>query len=234
FYTPADRLPLAMAPAQTAFLAKALGLRPGQAVLDLCCGPGRHSLLLARKGLRVTGLDFCEPYLRQARRRARRLRVRPRFVQGDMRAIPFRGEFDAAVNLYTSFGYFRRRGEDLAVLRGVRRALKPGGRLLMEMMHRPWLIRHFTQRDWTELDGGYLLEERELQDAGRRVATRWVRVYPDGRSRERRLDLRCYDRASLSGLLRRAGLVPVRFWGGCSGEPLRPDSQRLMVMARRP
>ncbi|MBI5241137.1 MAG: class I SAM-dependent methyltransferase [Elusimicrobia bacterium] len=234
FYTPADRLHLALAPGQVEFVVKALRLRRGQALLDLCCGPGRHAVLLARRGLRVTGLDFSRPYLAEARARARRLGVAARFVRGDMRAIPFREEFDAAINLFTSFGYFPKASEDLAVLRGLRRALRPGGLLLMEMMHRPWLLRHFKARDWTPLEDGWLLEERRLRAGGRRVVTRWVRVYPDGRSVERRLDLALYDRAALSALLRRAGLAPLRFWGGFSGEALRPESQRLMVLARKP
>jgi SAM-dependent methyltransferase len=151
-----------------------------------------------------------------------------------MRAIPFRGEFDAVINLFTSFGYFDRQSENLAVLRGIRQALKPSGLLFMEMMNRGWVRRNFTARDWTTLDGGYLLEERQLLDGGRRIVTRWVRVYPDGRSAERRLALHNYDKSSLSALLRRAGLVPLRFWGSFAGEPLRPDSKRLMVLARRP
>lgn len=233
FFNPADDLHLALAPMQTAFLIKALGLQRGAAVLDLCCGPGRHAVLLARQGLRVTGLDYSRPYLRQARRRARRLAVPVRFVQGDMRGLPFRGEFDAVVNLFTSFGYFERQSENLAVLRGIRKALKPSGLLFMEMMHLGWVARHFTPRDWTTLDGGYLLEERRLLAGGRRIVTRWVRLYPDGRRVERRLALHNYDRDSLGALLRRAGLEPVRFWGGFSGESLRPDSKRLMVLARR-
>ncbi|MCX5797149.1 MAG: methyltransferase domain-containing protein [Elusimicrobia bacterium] len=232
FFDPADKLHLALAPMQAAFLMKALRLKRGAALLDLCCGPGRHSLLLARKGLRVTGLDLSKPYLRRARERARRLKLPVRFVLADMRALPFRAEFDAVINLFTSFGYFHRQSENLAVLRGVRRALKPGGLLFMEMMHRGWVTRNFTARDWTTLDGGYLLEERKLLAGGRRIATRWVRVYPDGRRLERRLALHNYDQASLSALLRRAGLEPVRFWGGFAGEPLRQGSKRLMVLAR--
>ena len=234
FFNPADDLHLALAPRQAAFLMKALALKRGAALLDLCCGPGRHSVLLARKGLRVTGLDYSRPYLCQARERARRLGVPVRFVRGDMRALPFRGEFDAVINLFTSFGYFDRQSENLSVLRGVRKALKPGGLLFMEMMNLGWVTRNFTARDWTTLDGGYLLEERQLRNGGRRIVTRWVRVYPDGRSVERRLALHNYDQGSLSAMLRRAGLAPVRFWGGFAGEPLRPGSKRLMVLARRP
>jgi SAM-dependent methyltransferase len=233
FFDPADDLHLALAPMQAAFLMKVLRLQREDALLDLCCGPGRHAVLLARKGLRVTGLDYSRPYLRQARERARRLRVPVRFVHGDMRAIPFRGEFDAVINLFTSFGYFDRQSENLAVLRSIRQALKPAGLLFMEMMNRGWVTRHFTARDWTPLDGGYLLEERQLLNQGLRIVTRWVRVYPDGRSVERRLALHNYDKASLSALLKRAGLVPLRFWGSFAGEPQRPDSKRLMVLAAR-
>ena len=230
FFDPSDELHLALAPSQVAFLKKALRLSRGAAVLDLCCGPGRHSVLLARQGMKVTGFDYSRPYLARARQR----RSSARFVHGDMRAIPFQAEFDAVINLFTSFGYFARRSEDLAVLRGIRRALKPGGLLLMELMNRTWVTRHFTTRDWTRLDGGYLLEERRLLRGGRRIAARWLRLHGDGRKVERSLAVTVYDRGSLSALLRRAGLAPLQFWGTFSGEPLKADSQRLLVLARKP
>ena len=112
-----------------------LGLKPAASVLDLCCGQGRHAVELARRGYEVTGLDASGFLLREARKAARRRRVAVAWVRGDMREIPFRNRFDAVVNLFTSFGYFRTKAEDLAVLRGVRRALKPSGHLLIDTLN---------------------------------------------------------------------------------------------------
>ncbi|OGR58251.1 MAG: hypothetical protein A2X36_13335 [Elusimicrobia bacterium GWA2_69_24] len=234
FYSPADPAHLAHAPREARFAARALRLRQGTALLDLCCGPGRHALLFARRGARVTGVDYSIPYLLEGRRRARRAGQTVRFLRGDMRALAFDTEFDAAVNLYTSFGYFSRQADDLRVLRGVRRALKPGGLFLLDFMHRDWLLSHFSTRDWHAQDDGWLLEERELDAAKRMVTTRRIRLFSDGRELRRDFRVRLYGRREISVLLRRAGLRPLRFWGDFRGSPLSKDTNRLIVLSQRP
>jgi SAM-dependent methyltransferase len=234
FYNPADPVRLKRAQMETDFVVKALGLRRGAGVLDLCCGPGRHSVLLARKGLQVTGLDMSRPYLDEARERARRLRCQVRFVQGDMRAIPFRSEFDAVIDLFTSFGYFHRQSENLRVLKEVRKALRPGGALLLDVPNRARLLRNCTPRDWDQSGSGFSLEERQLFDGGRRVAIKVIQVYSDGKTAQESFSHHVYDKKSMSGLLKQAGLRPVRFWGAFSGAPLGADARRLIVLARRP
>src|SRR5690606_1990790 len=74
--------------AQAVFCARVLGLEPGQSVLDLCCGQGRHAVPLARLGLRVTGLDRSAEYLRLAESAAAAADVGLRTVEADMREIP--------------------------------------------------------------------------------------------------------------------------------------------------
>ena len=104
--------------AEAEFVMRALDLKPGDRVLDLCCGTGRHAVPLARAGLKVTGLDLSEEYLTIARSAAYEADVEVRLVQGDMREIPFRGEFDAVVNMFTAFGYFDSEADDQRVLDG--------------------------------------------------------------------------------------------------------------------
>jgi len=136
-------------PAQTRheidFILRALRPPRGARILDVPCGYGRHAAGLARRGFRVVGVDLSRAMLAEARRR---FVERPRltFVRGDMRRIAFRAEFDAVVNLYTSFGYFTP-AQNRAVLRRLARALRPGGRLLIDhrdpvydatLPRRPW------------------------------------------------------------------------------------------------
>src|SRR5207245_4449387 len=95
-------------PAQVEAIDKILHLRKGGRILDLGCGAGRHSIGLAQRGYRVTGLDLSAPLLAEARKAARGAGVKATFVQGDMRRLRFRGAFDAAISSFTSFGFFAR------------------------------------------------------------------------------------------------------------------------------
>jgi SAM-dependent methyltransferase len=90
-----------------------LGLDAGARVLDLACGHGRHAIPLAERGFAVTGYDSSEPFLEQARASAAARGVAVHWLRGDMRALPFAAEFDAAINVFTAFGYFDDPEDDL-------------------------------------------------------------------------------------------------------------------------
>ena len=118
-------------------------LRPPACILDVCCGYGRHAVELARRGFTVTGVDVSPVQIAHARRRAAEAGVAARFIVGDARALPVRGPFDAAINMFLSFGYFATDEEHQAMLAGIARALRPGGRLLIDFWNREQEIRNF-------------------------------------------------------------------------------------------
>ncbi len=232
FYNPASPAASAAAPAEAAFAAKLLGLKKGAALLDLCCGPGRHAVEFARRGLAVTGYDFSAEYLREAAARAAARGVELRLLRGDMRRLKFREEFDAAVNLFTSFGYFPKYSDDLRTLKGAARALKPGGLFLIDLLNGDLVRRLFIPRDWHDLGGHYLLEERELR--GDLLFNTWTRLdRKTGRAQKRTFFNRLYGRAELAAALRLGGLRPLKFLGGFDGSPLSADSVRLLCLARK-
>src|SRR5262245_62252316 len=123
---------LARAEAQVDAIVALMGLEAGARVLDLCCGVGRHAIALARRGCLVTGVDRMAAYLDQARERARAAGIEVELVRSDMRTFVRHEAFDAAVNLYTSFGYFDDPLDDLRVARNVAASVRPGGRALFE------------------------------------------------------------------------------------------------------
>lgn len=222
------------APGEVAFLWRALGLKKGSRVLDLPCGTGRHSIRLARRGASVLGVDANGDYLRRARASARGL-PNVRFVQGDMRRVGLEEEFDAAVNLWTSFGYFDRPSDDLRVLRGVARALKPGGLFLIDLVDYATLGRRRHARNWVaRQDGSFVLEESVLT-RGRdpKVVNEWIILRPGRKARRSRFVLRGYDEKRLRALLLRANLRPMESWGSLTGAPRRANSPRLVILARR-
>ncbi|MFZ1687827.1 MAG: methyltransferase domain-containing protein [Flavobacteriales bacterium] len=112
------------------------GLKPGDHVLDMACGRGRHVRWFTERGMRVTGFDVNADAITAARRAAPGADLHVH----DMRAPFAEGAFDLVVNLFTSFGYFEKRSDDLLVLRAVHTALKPGGSLLIDFMNTPKVI----------------------------------------------------------------------------------------------
>lgn len=223
------------AEAEARFVRRALGLTRGKRLLDVCCGVGRHDFVLAALGARVVGVDATAEYLAQARRRARGA-DNPAFVLGDMRRLPFREEFDAAVNLWTSFGYFLDPRDDARALSGVARALKPGGLFLIDLINESWVRAEGLPRNWRRrADGAFVLEELTLVDGrDRGHVNRWT-ILKDGQPPlNAEFWVRGYDRARLSRALRAAGLIPARAWGGLDGRPWTRLSQRLVLLARKP
>jgi SAM-dependent methyltransferase len=223
------------APREVAFLWKALKLKRGSRVLDIPCGSGRHSLLLARRGALVLGLDASSEYLRVARAAARKL-PNARFVKGDMRRVHLAGEFDAAINLWTSFGYFDSPSDDLKVLKGVARALRPGGLFLIDLVDYAAIRRRHRTKNWVDrADGSFVLEEAFFTGGlDPKVVNEWIVLHPGKRAVRSRFVVRGYDQRRLYAVLRRAGLVPLKSWGSPTGAPRQKRSTRLVVLAQRP
>jgi SAM-dependent methyltransferase len=217
------------------FALEALALPAGARVLDVACGHGRHTLELARRGFRVTGVDLSEPSLALAREAAADEDLDVELVHADMREIPFREEFDAAVNLFTSFGYLESEQEDERALAAIARGLKPGGALLLETINAAVLLRLYRTEAWSELDDGTLmLEQRSYDLLSGRNDVLWRFVQPDGSRTELRHSLRLYTPAEIVGMLRHAGLEIERAWGGWDGSELTMDGgTRFLVLARK-
>ena len=147
------------------------GVEPGVAPARRTVRLRRHSIVLARAGYRVVGVDRSPAPLDEARRRAGDGEW-PRRVQADHRDLPFEdASFDAALNLFSALG-FRGEDGDRRTLGELRRVLRPGGSLVVETMHRDRLMHIYQQRGWTPLpDEDLLLEERTFDFAAGEIET---------------------------------------------------------------
>ncbi len=218
--------------AQARLLRKLLRLRRGQRVLDVPCGQGRLTLPLARFGLKMTGVDFSAAYLRAARAEAKAAGLAVRFIRRDMREIEFDGEFDAAFNYFTSIGYFDDEG-DLAFCRAVLRALRGGGRFLVETLHRPWILARFLDRASERVGDVEIFHRHRWDAAARRTEDVWT--FRHGRRLERhRVSIHLYDGPELRRLLERAGFEDVRLYGWPPLTKLTRASRRLIAVGRKP
>jgi len=221
---------------QCDFVITALDLRPGARLLDLCCGQGRHSVELAKRGFTVTGLDLSEYLLDLARRRAREAGVAVNFVHRDMRELPWEDEFDAVVNLFTSFGYLETDEEDERVLAAIHRALRPGGQLLIDHHNRERTTAWFGggPKDWCEHDGHIILEEHAWDVRRARITMTRTIIPPDAPRRQRSFVLRIYAHSEMLAMFRRAGLEWVKTYGGYDGSDYTHESRGMIILARKP
>jgi len=219
-------------PPEAERLQHILQLPAGARILDLCCGPGRHSIPLAKQGFRVTGVDRTASFLDEARRYAEEEGVQVELVKADMREFSRSAGFDAAVNMYTSFGYFRDQEDDRKVVRNLHQSLVPGGTLLIDVSGKEIIARVFRERDWHEKDGVIYLEERKVESGWGWFSNRWTVI--SGKERfESVLSHRLYSGMELSSLLREAGFGDVTLHGDLFGSPYNQDAKRLVAVARR-
>jgi SAM-dependent methyltransferase len=216
------------------FVVDKLALPPGARVLDLACGRGRHSVELARRGFRVTGVDLSPRSLELAREAAAADGLDVEFVQLDMREIDFDAEFDAAINLFTSFGYFESDKEDRGIVARVARALRPGGGFVIDMNNVLSLAGRFQLRLWEEVgEGVVMLQEHDWDVLEGRNRAIWTFIKPDGSRSELRNVVRMYTPWELAALIRSAGLEVEQGYGDFEGAPLTYESRRVILVARK-
>jgi SAM-dependent methyltransferase len=207
------------------------GLNPGAILLDLCCGVGRHSLELARRGFRVTGVDRTRSYLEKGRKLAAAEGLAVEFHEEDMRLFCREKAFDAVFNLFTSFGYFEDPKDDEKVVAQVYKSLKQGGIFLLDLMGKEILARVFQERDWHRIDDTIILEERKLSQNWGWIDSHWT-LLRGGQRHEITVSHRLYSAVELEIQLKQGGFSRVDFYGGLDGSPYDHNAKRLVALAR--
>ncbi len=198
-------------------------------VLDLGCGHGRHAVALRRLGLRVTGLDLSPELLALARQRGE---LDGQLVRGDLRAIPLRAAFDVVLSLFTSFGYFLEDSENERAAQEMARVLRPGGRAVIDHIHRCSLVQTLVPENTWQGAGFRVTQRRYI--SGSRVCKEIIVTWDDGRVTRLEESVRLYSPEEMAALLARVGFQDVRFFGSFGGDPLRSDAQRMIAVGRKP
>lgn len=208
-----------------ALTVELLGLRPGSKVLDAGCGFGRFSAALMEHGCDTVGVDISPAALAEAERRC----PGPTYLVADLlEPLPDGlGPFDALVSVYSSFGYGATVAEDMAMLRAFHRALKPDGRLLMQLSDLE------RSRHRLKTDEGVVVRETngvtETLDVDFSTGMLHVRYELDGEVVESRI--RMYEAEDLERMAFAAGFGDVERYGDFAGGPKRPED-RLVLVAR--
>lgn len=205
-------------------------------ILDLCCGKGRHALTLARTGYHVTGVDLSSELLQEARASDPDGLVN--WIEGDMRALPddkiFKERFDAVVNLFTSFGYFEEDREQLTVLRQMHKALKPGGRFIIDYMNAEYTINHLIPFSERIVDGTIISETRRILSG---FVTKEIVIRVQGSNNlTRRYSerVKLYSPEKMEVMLTTAGLTLDTIYGNYEGQSYdRKQSPRMIMVGHR-
>lgn len=202
-----------------------------QTVLDLGCGPGRHAIPLAARGLQVTAVDLSSLLLERAQHRASQAGVSVEWLRADMREFSRPAAFDLVISMWTSFGYFDNPEDDLQVLRVCHAALRPGGALLLDVVGKEYVVRNIEPVHLTEYDDGDILIERPVLEAGMtRYSNEWLLIR--GQRVERaNWHHNLYSGQELADRLQAAGFGELAIYGSLQGAEYDLDSERLIVVA---
>ncbi len=231
---------------QVDFLIKNLRPSKKDTILDLACGAGRHSLEFAKKGFGVVGLDYSIYLLNVAKKAAKKERLKNiKFVRGDMRDLQFKKEFDIALSLFTSFGYFYDEADHVKVLHGIHAALKNKGVFFLDIKNPVHAIQTIKERGAIDkktgflkqattnrLSNGLLVKGEDWYDPDN---SRWISRISwreGGKQNAYVSSVRLFTKEEITKMLKAAGFVPKKFWGGYSGNAFNAKgSPRILVRA---
>ena len=201
-------------------------------VLEVGCGAGQHSIELARLGFKVTGYDMSLQLLIQAAELAQREGLQVDFLQGDFKEVNLEDRFDAAFCTFTRFGYFND-DNNRKMIESINRALKVGGRFLLGVMNRDYLIRELPTRVWRDGKGCLVLEEVEFEYFTSRVVSKRTVVFEDGRHKEQEVTVRAYSLHEVGKLLHKAGFRVLEVTGHIAhkGVFMGNQSRDLILLA---
>ena len=209
------------------FICEVLGLDKDNKVLDLFCGFGRHSIELAKRGYSATAIDYNRSYLEFGKKLCEGMDNTPNFVQGDVRSINYGDNYDAAIIMFNSFGYFND-NEDKLILGKIYNVLKPKGKFLIEILNRDWILKNYKDKQESEFGSIKVIEKREFDILTSR------NNFIIERSEENRIvskkgSWRLYSPHEIINVLEGIGFHLVNAYSNLSKDPISIDT-RLMRM----
>jgi SAM-dependent methyltransferase len=219
---------------QVDFVESSLGLARGATVLDVGCGLGLHAIELARRGHLVVGLDLSLAMITRAAESAQEQGLKINFVHADIREMEFDGAFDAVICMGTTLGFF---DEDANrdVLARLYQALRPGGRLLIDVVNRDYVVGFQPNLVWFEGDGCVCMEESDFNYFNSRLTVKRTMMREDGHQSNAEYSLRLYSLHELGGLMQQTGfrVIDVSGQEAVRGAFFGVQSPRILMLAER-
>ncbi len=225
---------VALAEREVNFVIKILNLPKNSKILDLPCGQGRHSIILARKGYIVIGVDLSKTMLNLAKKLANKKNLNLWFIHNDMRKINFKNEFDAVINLFTSFGYFTQEKENIKVLKNINRSLKPGGKFVLDLLNKNWFFEKISaSKTWWKSGPNYILENHCF-NANKKIWLNHIIIISSAKKiKHIYTSVRLYDLSEIKKLLKETGFEILNVYGNYQNQLFTLNSPRMIILAQK-
>ncbi len=208
-------------------------LKDGAKILDAGCGPGRIAVELALLGLDVTGVDIIQPYLDAAAETAADEGVKLNLLNTDLRTFTTETKFDAAINVFTSFGYCQSKEEDLLIVKRIFDSLKDGGYFILECVSRETAVQYYTDGEWFERAGMTVLTDFGVVGAWEGLRSKWILIDKDGKRLEHEFVQRLYSAPDLRDKLKEIGFSSVEVYGGFGLTPYDHSAKTMVLVAKK-
>ena len=223
-------------------ITKNIRLPKGSEVLDLACGNGRHSLLFAKKGYKVTGADLSDYLIRQARKLLKsdysKSRKNLEFEIRDMRHISYSDKFELVVNLFSSFGYFGKDSENFSVIKGISKSLKKNGYFFLDFLNADFLNANLVPFDISTRNDYVIIQVRNIKSGYVTKQIFFIRNSVNKNSvpliNHYLEKIRLYSLTDFKKMYHKAGLKIIETYGNYSGEKYSKNkSERLIILAKK-
>lgn len=209
-------------------LVNKLKLAPGQKLIDLACGKGRHSIFLSKLGFDVTGVDLSAQSIAAAKTFEN---DHLHFEVQDIRKLPYRGSFDVALNLFTSFGYFDCDDTNQLVVNQVYDALKPGGLCVIDFMNVNYVLPLLKKEEQKTIDGITFTIHKKVEND---MIVKEIMFSDQGNDFHFHEEVQVLKREDFERWFRVSGFTLESTWGSYQLEPYHPEtSERLILVARK-
>lgn len=209
-------------------VVRELHFEPRHRIIDLACGKGRHAIYLNSLGFDVTGVDLAPKSIDQALESANE---RLHFEVQDLRCLHVEQPFDIALNLFTSFGYFKSVEEDELVVQNIHAILKPGGLLLIDFLNIDYVCQHIIERESKTLNGIQFHIEKRIEGG---FIHKKISILDKDQSFEYAEKVQAITLTQFEQMLTKQGFDLINTFGNYVLAPFKAGtSERLILLAKK-
>jgi SAM-dependent methyltransferase len=211
-------------------IQRTIDIRKGSKILDVCCGEGRHSIELAKRGYDVTGFDLSEFLISQAKinlRETPEKNLKAKFLIKDMRNFNFENSFDVAINVFSSFGYFEDDTENLKLFVNIHKSLKDNGYFVFDFLNEAYLRDNLVPESKDKINGVKVVQKRSIE---KNFVIKDIYI---GQKKFKEV-LKLYSRIEITGFLIYNRFDIIAIYGDYFGNKFEPEySKRLIIFAEK-